>query len=112
MLDQLLPTGTVIGVLRGSSAEDAFAHAVAAVEAGLASVEITFTIPGAPDLIRRLRDEYGPRCSIGAGTVLSVEQVSLAVAAGADYLVSPHLDTRLRSEARRVGKEWCALGWG
>ena len=78
MLDQLFPTRTVIGVLRGSSPEDAFAHAATAIEAGLASVEVTFTLPDAAAVIRRLRDEYGSRCSIGAGTVLSPEHVSQA----------------------------------
>lgn len=101
--EQLFPDRTVIGVLRGSSADVAFGQAMAAIEAGLRALEVTFTVPGAASVIERLRAEAGDRCRIGAGTVLSARQAAEAVSAGADYLVSPNLDVTVIKAARDAG---------
>jgi 2-dehydro-3-deoxyphosphogluconate aldolase/(4S)-4-hydroxy-2-oxoglutarate aldolase len=60
----------------------------ALVEAGLPCLEIAFRGPGAPQAIERLRTDV-PAMLVGAGTVLTVAQGRAAIAAGAQFLVSP-----------------------
>src|SRR3954467_1643604 len=68
--------------------EDAVPLAAALLAGGLSCVEITLRTPGALDGIRAIRAAH-PELLLGAGTVLSVEQVELAAAAGADFAVAP-----------------------
>jgi 2-dehydro-3-deoxyphosphogluconate aldolase / (4S)-4-hydroxy-2-oxoglutarate aldolase len=63
----------------------------ALVENGLPVAEITFRSAVAADAIRQLRAAY-PQLLIGAGTVLNRAQVEQALAAGADFIVSPGLN--------------------
>lgn len=92
----------LIGVLRGDDAETVLTQAAAALEAGLASVEITFTVPDAAQIIQQLRARY-PKASLGAGTLRSPAQLAAAAEAGSSYLVSPHLDKRLVAAAQATG---------
>jgi 2-dehydro-3-deoxyphosphogluconate aldolase/(4S)-4-hydroxy-2-oxoglutarate aldolase len=81
----------VVPVLRyGDAAVAAYAVEVA-IGAGCAAVELTWTIPGAVDLLRALRDKHGERLLLGLGTVLDESQARAALLAGADFLVSPGL---------------------
>ncbi len=65
-----------------------------ALLAGGADVmEITLNTPNALEMIADLRANLGEHMAIGAGTVLSVEEAERAYAAGAEFFVSPHLDT-------------------
>jgi 2-dehydro-3-deoxyphosphogluconate aldolase / (4S)-4-hydroxy-2-oxoglutarate aldolase len=80
----------VVGVLRSDDAARATAQAEAAIDAGLACVEITWTTPGAADVVRDLRERH-PRLLLGAGSVFDDEQAAEAVAAGAEFVVGPHL---------------------
>lgn len=100
---EVLPSGSVVGVLRAPSASAAHAHALAALRAGLASVEVTFTVPDAAAVIAELRRDEGDRYAIGAGTILTVAQAEAAIAAGADYLVSPHLGLAIARLAAEAG---------
>lgn len=61
------------------------------VENGLPCAEVTFRTEAAAESIRLMRDAY-PEMLIGAGTVLTPEQVDQAVEAGADFIVSPGLN--------------------
>lgn len=83
----------VVAVIRTKKAETAENVAWACREAGLFAVEITFTIPGADRLIRRLREEdaFG-ELIVGAGTVLDSETARIAILAGAQFVVSPGFD--------------------
>lgn len=81
----LLPVIT----LKDPDRAEGLAHALC--EGGLPAAEITFRVAGAAESIRRMR-EAEPDMVIGAGTVLTTAQVDEAVAAGADFIVSPGLD--------------------
>ena len=59
--------------------------------AGLPAAEITFRTPVAAEAIRRLRAAF-PELLIAAGTILTPAQVDTALAAGADFIVSPGLN--------------------
>lgn len=61
------------------------------VDNGLPCAEVTFRTPAAAESIAKMRAAY-PELLIGAGTVLTTEQVDMAIEAGADFIVSPGLN--------------------
>ena len=80
----------VVAVVRAESAEKALKTADACVKAGIAGIEITYTVPGASEVIKELAKAYaGGEIIIGAGTVLDPETARAAILAGAQYIVSP-----------------------
>jgi len=87
--------------IRTATPEDAYQAALACAEGGIRFIEITFSVPGADDVIRRLCKDV--RINVGAGTVLSVDDAKKALAAGASYLVSPHLDEEVVKFAKKEG---------
>jgi 2-dehydro-3-deoxyphosphogluconate aldolase/(4S)-4-hydroxy-2-oxoglutarate aldolase len=78
-------------IMRGDGPEETEAACDALVAGGAVLVEVPFTVPDAAKVIRRLRDRHGDRVLLSAGTVLTVEQVDEAIAAGAEAIVSPNL---------------------
>ena len=87
---QIEKTG-VIPVVVINDVEDAEPLAQALCEGGLPCAEVTFRTAAAEESIRKMTDLY-PDMLIGAGTVLTTEQVDRAVAAGAKFIVSPGFD--------------------
>ncbi|MBT0993971.1 bifunctional 4-hydroxy-2-oxoglutarate aldolase/2-dehydro-3-deoxy-phosphogluconate aldolase [Cellulomonas sp. DKR-3] len=85
-LDQLV-RHRLVPVVVIDDASDASALGDALVGGGLPVAEVTFRTAAAPDAIRALADRGD--VLVGAGTVLTAAQVDAAVAAGADYVVSP-----------------------
>lgn len=79
----------LVAVVRAESSEMAAKIADACLEGGLPAIEITYTVPGATEIIRELSCKYSGRIIIGAGTVLDPETARLAILAGAQYVVSP-----------------------
>jgi 2-dehydro-3-deoxyphosphogluconate aldolase / (4S)-4-hydroxy-2-oxoglutarate aldolase len=83
----------VVAVVRAQSAEQAKKIAAACVEAGIVGIEITYTVPGATQIIEALAKEYNDgKIIVGAGTVLDRETARAAILAGAQYIVAPCLD--------------------
>ena len=78
--------------------DDAVPLAEALLAGGLNVMEVTFRTAGAADSIQRIRDRVSGM-SIGAGTLLSVEQVKQADGAGAQFGVSPGLNEAVLAEA-------------
>lgn len=78
----------VVPVVVLEKAEDALPLAKALIEGGLPCAEVTFRTSAAEESIRLMSREY-PEMLVGAGTVLTVEQAERAVAAGAEFIVSP-----------------------
>ena len=83
----------LVAVVRSQSAQDALSLAEAAGEGGIRFVEITFTVPGAVDVIKELVSRKN--LHVGAGTVLSPQQAERALAVGAEFVVSPSLELNL-----------------
>lgn len=75
-------------IIRTNNANLAYKVVQASVNAGIKFVEITLTIPGANELIKKCRNDFNDLI-IGAGTVLTLTDAKKAVASGAQYLVSP-----------------------
>ena len=71
--------------------EDAAPLAHALVAGGMPSAEVTFRTPVAADAIRAMREAEPDMC-VGAGTVLTAEQLDAAIEAGAEFIVSPGFD--------------------
>lgn len=63
-------------------------------DSGIRSVEITMNTEGALSMIREAVERFGDSLSIGAGTVLTMEQLHDVVSAGADFVLSPVMFTR------------------
>ena len=88
MLSSLLDLAPVVPVVVIEDAANAVPLARALVSGGLPAVEVTLRTPAAPDAIRAIAAEV-PDAVVGAGTVITPEQVRESVAAGARFLVSP-----------------------
>ena len=87
--------------VRTDTAEEAYKAAVACVEGGVRSVEITFSVPGADSVIRGLVPDS--RVKVGAGTVLTLEDARKALNAGASYIVSPNYDEEIIVFTKKEG---------
>lgn len=88
----------VVPVVKIERAEDAVALGRALLAGGLPCAEITFRTAAAEEAIRRISSSL-PEIIVGAGTVLSVDQASRAVSAGARFIVSPGFNPRV--------VDWC-----
>ena len=83
----------VVAVVRAENGEQAVKIAEACINAGIAGIEITFTVPGAAEVIKNLSQTSGAGDFLGgAGTVLDPETARTAILAGAKYVVSPYLN--------------------
>lgn len=92
VLQKIIESG-LVAVVRAESFEQAIKIADACIEGGVGAIEITFTVPGAPDVIKDLAKTYhAGEIVIGAGTVLDPETARIAILAGAQYIVSPCLN--------------------
>lgn len=90
---QKIVEGGLVAVVRAESPEQAKNITGACIEGGVAAIEMTFTVPGAAEVIRELARTYvSGEIIIGAGTVLDPETARVAILAGAQYVVSPSLN--------------------
>lgn len=93
ILEQLSKFG-VVPVVVLNAVKDAKPLAKALCEGGLPCAEVTFRTAAAEESIRVMTETY-PEMLVGAGTVLTMEQVDRAVAAGAKFIVSPGFDPEI-----------------
>ena len=95
----------LVAVIRAPDAAAALGAARAVNAGGVGLVEITFTVPGAAEVMAALRDE--PGLTVGAGTVLTAAQARAALAAGARFLIAPNLSREVAAEALAAGVLFC-----
>ena len=93
VLEQFKKIG-IIPVVVLDDANDAKPLGQALMEGGLPCAEVTFRTEAAEESIRIMSQEF-PDMLVGAGTVLTTEQVDRAVAAGAKFIVSPGLNPKV-----------------
>ncbi len=84
----------LVPVVKINRAEDALGLGEALVAGGLPVAEITFRTDAAPAAIRTLHERL-PAMLVGAGTVLNVDNVKAAVAAGAQFIVAPGFNPKV-----------------
>jgi 2-dehydro-3-deoxyphosphogluconate aldolase/(4S)-4-hydroxy-2-oxoglutarate aldolase len=82
----------VVAVVRAESPEKAIEISKACLQGGINAIEVTYTVPGATEVIKALTLELGKDLLVGAGTVLDSETARIAILAGANYIVSPSFD--------------------
>ncbi|MDW7675398.1 MAG: hypothetical protein SCK28_12795, partial [Bacillota bacterium] len=81
----------VIAIIRGLTEADILWTVPQLIAGGIRAVEVTLNTPGALQIIKMLQKSYGStEVAIGAGTVINKEQAEEAIAAGAQFLISPH----------------------
>lgn len=108
MLQTILES-KVIAIVRGISAQGMCDLAEAMRQGGLRCIEVTFDHTSAAarqetlESIRVLKKQFGDDLCIGAGTVLSVEDVRAAQHAGAGYIISPNTDRAVIEETKQLG---------
>ncbi|NYF52670.1 bifunctional 4-hydroxy-2-oxoglutarate aldolase/2-dehydro-3-deoxy-phosphogluconate aldolase [Tunturiibacter gelidoferens] len=81
----------LVPVLRADSVDQALALADAIAAGGVTVLEVTMTVPGAIEVMRRLAEQR-PEILIGAGTVLDAETARMCILEGAQFVVSPALN--------------------
>ena len=94
----------LVSVIRAATPAAAEAAARAVVRGGIALVEVTFTVPDAPAVMRALAD---CGATVGAGTVLTAAEAHAALDAGARFLIAPNLTTEVAAVAREAGVLYC-----
>ena len=92
LLTPQLVSTRVMAILRSADASALPAAARALAAGGITCLEVTLTTAGALDAIARIKDELGAGVSVGAGTVLTTADTRDALAAGAEFLVSPNVE--------------------
>ena len=93
-MEQRLEEYGVVPVVVLKDTKDAIPLADALIEGGLSCAEVTFRTDAAEESIRLMSEKY-PEMLVGAGTVLTTEQVDRAVNAGAKFIVSPGFDAEI-----------------
>ena len=81
---------------------DAIPLAKALIAGGVPVAEVTFRAAGAATAIKLMRDNF-PEMLVGAGTVLTTAQIDEAVAAGAQFIVTPGMDPELVAYCQKIG---------
>jgi len=92
----------VVAVLVIDKKEDAVPLAEALLEGGITAMELTLRTAAGLDALAEIKSAF-PQMIAGAGTVLTPEQVRAAQQAGADFAVSPGVNSRVLREAIDVG---------
>jgi 2-dehydro-3-deoxyphosphogluconate aldolase/(4S)-4-hydroxy-2-oxoglutarate aldolase len=101
---QIIERLGLIPVLRAKNAAQAHAVVKAMIAGGVTVVEVTMTVPGAIDVLKELKQEYGDKLLLGSGTVTTAEQAEATIDAGAEFIVSPSLHPAVIAMTKKKGK--------
>jgi 2-dehydro-3-deoxyphosphogalactonate aldolase len=98
-------TQPIIAILRGLTPADALAVGQALIDAGIDRIEVPLNSPDPLESIRLMATAFAGQATIGAGTVLTVEDVARVADAGGRMIVSPNANPEVIRESRRRGLE-------
>ncbi len=101
---KLIEETKLIPIIRVESSKVATQVAEAFLKGGVNIIEVTFSVPGAIDVVRDLADRFGDKVLIGTGTVLDSETAVQSIRAGSNFIVSPIYSRSLIKAARRYAK--------
>ena len=110
-IESLIKEHKIIAILRGVPSEKIVDVAKALYDGGIRLLEITFNqksetkLIDTPNAIRAVREALGDKMVIGAGTVMSVEEVRAAKEAGASFVLAPNVDETVIKETVACGLE-------
>jgi 2-dehydro-3-deoxyphosphogalactonate aldolase len=94
---------TLIAILRGITPDEVLPVVEALVRAEFPIIEVPLNSPSPFESIARIVDNFGNSCLVGAGTVLTVEEVSRVADAGGQLIVSPNTNPDVILETRKSG---------
>lgn len=106
---QKITDSKIIAIIRGIPSSNIVALTEALLKGGISCVEVTFdqsSEEAARDTlvsIKNISEHFGGKVCVGAGTVMTCEQVRLAAEAGAKYIISPNVDDNVIEETKRLG---------
>lgn len=106
VMEQIQACGVVV-VVRADDPESVLPGIEAVLKGGCRAVEITFTVPDAVGVIRRVAQAFGDEILLGAGTVMNPSDGVAAADAGAKFLVSPNTNPDVIGMAKRLGVPIC-----
>ena len=96
----------VVAVIRGKNHEEARDFVKATIDGGILAIELTYSIPNMPELLKELKEEYKDGF-FGAGSVLNGRMAVDAIEAGAEYIVSPGYSEEVNEVCRRRKVAYC-----
>ncbi len=91
LTDELM-SSRLVAIIRGISRTESQAAGAGLAAGGVRLMEVTMNTAGALDIMQDWRSAYDGQAYVGAGTVLNVKMAREAVAAGAQFLISPNVD--------------------
>jgi len=97
----------LVSVIRASEPAWALEAARAVIRGGITLVEVTYSVPDAPSVMRQLVADKHPGVVIGAGTVLTAREAAAALDAGARFFVAPNVSPAVAGAAREAGLFYC-----
>lgn len=97
------PPRNLMAILRGVTPHEVLQIVEALVTAGFSQIEVPLNSPDALTSISKAQQAFGHLSSIGAGTVLTAEQVSQVRAAGGTFIVSPNYDAEVIRATKQQG---------
>ena len=99
-----LLTPGVVAIIRADSSEELIHASRALIAGGVSGIEITMTTPNALKVISDVTREFGDAVLAGVGSVLDAETAEAALAAGAEYVITPVLRPAVIAFCNRVDK--------
>ena len=93
----------LVAIIRGPQPADVLRIAEALYQGGVRTLEVTMNSPGALEVIKQLSATMQDKLLLGAGTVLSTNEVEAAVNAGAHFIISPNVDVETIKMTRQMG---------
>ena len=99
--EKITNTGIVPVIKLNNPEKDALPLAKALIDGGIEIAEITFRAKGAQKAIKIMSENY-PDMLVGAGTIMTVEQIDEAVKNGAKFIVTPGLDVELVEYCQKI----------
>jgi 2-dehydro-3-deoxyphosphogalactonate aldolase len=98
-------TRNIIAILRGITPDEVEGAAAVLIDAGITSIEVPLNSPDAFTSIAYLSEAFGSDALVGAGTVLTVEEVNRVAQAGGKLVVSPNADPRVIHATKTAGMQ-------
>ncbi|MDD7911410.1 MULTISPECIES: 2-dehydro-3-deoxy-6-phosphogalactonate aldolase [Pseudovibrio] len=97
----------IIAILRGITPDEAEAVVEVIVAAGITQIEVPLNSPEALKSISLMKAKVGHKASIGAGTVLTADDVQAVRSVGGEFIVSPNMDKEVILATKRAGMMSC-----